>query len=173
MIEGNSVRDTDLPNRINPHIKETLCFGLTGLIITGVFYCITIVPMHELGHAAVCMDGGHSPVLIFDGRVGIKCDGIGAPFWPYHVMGGVFGMVGASVLYGIGRLIRAPHMLLAAVTLAVEEACVTIVETVFHVQYIEDPLTPLLYTVPTVYVGLMLVMHRQSNRVARLMLLAE
>lgn len=82
-------------------------------------------------------------------------------------------MAAASVLYSIGRLIRAPHMLLAAVILAIEEACVAIVETVFHVQYIEDPLTPLLYAVPTVYGELMLVMYRRSNRVARLMLRAE
>lgn len=143
--------------------KETVIFGLTGLVVACVLYCITIIPMHELGHAAVCMYEEYDPVLTFDGRLGIRCEGIEPPFWPYHMMGGTFGAAAALTLYVLGRVVRAPVLMLASIPMAVSQTVKAVMETAFHVEYMSDPLTPLLAVVPAVYVGYMLVAHRRSR----------
>ena len=163
------LRCIDLPSRMNHDTKKAVCFGLIGLIVTGLLYVGVIIPMHELGHATICMNRGHFPALTFDGRVGIKCDGIEPPLEPYYMMGGIFGVVAALFLYGIGWLIRIPQMLFAAVILTIEEICIAIVETIAHGEYIHNPLTALVCAVPIVYVGFMLVMYRRNSHVARLL----
>ena len=157
---------------MNPDVKKAINFGVFGLLVAAILSYITITPMHELGHAAVCMHDGHEAVLTFNGRMGIKCDGIGPPFGPYHVMGGVFGVGAASILYVIGRIAHAPVLLLAAIPLGIMEAGTAVLETIYHTAYVLNPATPLLSFIPAAYVGVMLVMRRHSRIVRKLLSIA-
>ena len=154
---------------MNPDIWKTVNFGMYGLMVAGIFYCITITPMHELGHAAVCMYEGHDPVLTFNGNLGIRCEGIGQPFWQYYVMGGTFGVAAALALYGLGRVMHAPLLILAAIPIAVSQTGTAIMETAFHVEYILNPLASLLILIPAICVGCVLVTYRRSRIGCRLL----
>ncbi|MDE0526394.1 MAG: hypothetical protein OXI27_07370 [Thaumarchaeota archaeon] len=154
---------------MNPDTKKAVDFGMSGLAAVAIFYLVSIVPMHELGHAAVCMHEGHEPVLTFNGRLGIQCDGIGFPREPYYVMGGVFGMGAAAMLYLTGRIVHASVLLLAAIPLGIMEAGTAVLETWVHYEYVQDPQTSLLAFIPAVYVGIMLVACRHNRMVRKLL----
>jgi hypothetical protein len=108
-----------------------------------ILYIALLMPislLHETGHAVVCSSEGFGYSLWLDWTGGhTLCSGIPASGIEYGVMGGVFGLLGSTVIIALWALVRRarrhPAMLVVGLAYFVDQGVKTILEGFFTVLY--------------------------------------
>jgi hypothetical protein len=114
--------------------------AFTAVIVAGLlFYPIGLI--HEFGHILVCVSNGFNYTLSLQGfNLQTQCSGISQPIELYFSLGGIFGMIGASLLL-ISKRIRSNRGILIGVsTVIFDNFLKSIFETYAHFAYISNPI---------------------------------